>query len=255
MTNLLSDDQWELVEPELTGRKETPGRTGDNNRRTLEGILHVLIQGCSWRALPEKFGKGRSVHKRFMSWTRAGVFSRLFESLPARDYSTIMADGTYVKLQKSAAGARRNGLTPNQSRIVQMIGRSRGGLTTKVFAVVDADGRPICIILAPGNRQEGPMLLDAIEGIDAGEFLGDKAFDSNLIRRELESRGVVAVIPPKANRVDPPPFDQVRYKKRHKVENFFSRIKEFRSIATRYCKLAEVFEANLYLASWAIETR
>ncbi len=252
---LLSDEQWRIVAPLLTGKAEDPGRTGADNRKTFEGILHILWTGSQWRMLPERFGKWNTVHRRYRRWVKAKVFEQLFGTSSERDLRTIMADGTYIKLHRNAAGARRNGLSPAKSKVEQKIGRSHGGLTTKVLAVVDANGRPIRFVLAPGNRHEAPLLLDAIRDLEADEFIADKAYDSKRIRKHLRERGVTAVIPSKANSKKPISYDANRYKLRHKVENLFVDLKEYRSVGTRYCKQADSYEAFVHLAAWMNETR
>ena len=164
-------------------------------------------------------------------------------------------DGTYVKLHLNGAGARRNGLTPKESAVKQKIGRSHGGLTTKVLAVVTSDGRPVRFILAPGNRHESPLLKEAIDGLDTSELIADKAYDTNGIRKMLRERGISAVIPSTSRRLKPPPYDAKRYRERHRVENLFAHIKQYRSVAMRYCKLADSYEAFVHLAAWLVETR
>ena len=136
------------------------------------------------------------------------------------------------------------------------IGRSAGGLTTKVFLVTDAAGRMVFVKTYTGNRSEGPMLLNAINQFhECEELIADKAYDSNQIRKELASRSIKATIPPKKNRIDPPAFDAGRYKIRHRVENAFGDLKNFRSIAMRYDKLSICFNFMLCLAASVIEMR
>ena len=87
-----------------------------------------------------------------------------------------------------------------------------------------------------------------IEGIDFEALLADKAFDIDWIRAELDSRGAMAVIPPKADRARSIPCDFGMYKWRHLVENFFCDLKQFRRIATRYEKTDTSFAAMIHLA-------
>ena len=124
-----------------------------------------------------------------------------------------------------------------------------------MLVVVDAMGRPVRFVLAPGNRQEYSMLLGAIKEIDTAEVIADKALDTNRIRSDLASRRITATIPSKRNRLKPIPLDEDRYNLRHRVENLFADLKQYQSVATRYCKLAESYEAFVHLASWMIETR
>jgi transposase len=142
------------------------------------------------------------------------------------------------------AGHRRKGGTQNQA-----IGRSRGGLTTKIVALVDALGNLARFVLLPGQRHDSLGVEPLIKDIDFAALLGDKAFDVDWLRAELNQRGASAVIPPKANRSRPIPCDFHMYRWRHLVENFFCNLKAFRRIATRYDKTDTSFAAMIHLAA------
>jgi transposase len=131
----------------------------------------------------------------------------------------------------------------------QAIGRSRGGLTTKIMALVDALGNLVRFILLPGQRHDSIGVEPLITGLDFEALIGDKAFDSNWLRANLNERGAVAVIPSKANRARPIPHDVEIYKWRHLVENFFCSLKAFRRIATRYEKTDACFAGILNLVA------
>jgi transposase len=94
-----------------------------------------------------------------------------------------------------------------------------------------------------------------IEGVSFSALLGDKAFDTDAIRAELDERGALAVIPSKANRKPIIPHDAEMYKWRHLIENCFQRLKEFRRIATRYDKTDTSYAAALYLVATVIALR
>ena len=251
----LTDRQWRCIAPLLPGKRTDPGRTGFNNRMAFEGMIHVLRTGTPWRDMPEEFGKWITVYMRFRRWTKRGVFKRLSEQLGERNLKTIMIDGTFVKLHQHGAGARRNGLTPAASAVKQKIGRSRGGLTTKLMFVVDARGRVVRFFLHPGNRAEGPLLIDAVKGIETDELIADKAFHGRPIRSYLEAHGIKVVIPAKSNDLRPVPHDEDRYNLRHLVENLFADLKQYRGFATRYAKTASSFEAFVNLAVYLDELR
>ena len=89
--------------------------------------------------------------------------------------------------------------------------------------------------------------------MQADTLIADKAFDADQrVREPLAAAGKTAVIPPKANRCSPPPFDRELYKARHLIENFFAKIKQFRAIATRYDKTARNFLAAVHLTASAV---
>lgn len=117
------------------------------------------------------------------------------------------------------------------------MGRSRGGLTSKIHALVDAEGRPVTLRLTGGqvaDCKEAEALLDALGEGDI--LLADKGYDSNAIRVMAAKRKAWANIPPKANRKGSFAFSAWVYRQRNLVERFFNRIKHFRGIATRYDK-------------------
>ena len=138
---------------------------------------------------------------------------------------------------------------------MQAIGRSRGGLTTKIMAMVDRTGRLVRFTLKPGNAAESPELATLLDGVQTSELVADKAYDANPIRSLLAANGIIATIPSKENRRRPIWHDPASYRTRHLVENYFADLKQFRGIATRYCKLAESFVAFIKLAGWFLETR
>ena len=94
-----------------------------------------------------------------------------------------------------------------------------------------------------------------MDGIATNEVIADKAYDSDSIRKSLAAKGIIAVIPSKANRKHPYPLDKDAYRTRHLVENYFAKIKEFRRIATRYEKTDMSFAAMLDLVATFIAIR
>ena len=124
------------------------------------------------------------------------------------------------------------------------MGRSRGGLTTKIHALVDANGLPIGLKLTEGQAHDGRSAADMLDGLGEGDvLLADRAYDSDLLRETLAERGAWACVKPMPNRVNVPAFSRFLYRYRNLVERFFNKIKHFRAIATRY----EKHDAN-YLA-------
>ena len=122
-------------------------------------------------------------------------------------------------------------------------------MTTKIVALVDALGNLSRFVLLPGQRHDSIGVTPLIAGVDFDALLADKAFDIDWIRAELNERGAVAVIPPKADRAGLIACDFSMYKWRHLVENFFCNLKEFRRIATRYDKTDTSYAAILHMAS------
>jgi transposase len=130
------------------------------------------------------------------------------------------------------------------------MGRSRGGLTTKIHALVDANGLPILLKITPGQANDGRSAADMFGSLGTGDvLLADRAYDSDALRTEMEERGAVANIKPMPNRVRHPAFNTTLYKLRNAVERFFSKIKHYRAIATRYEKHPENYIALVKLAA------
>jgi transposase len=117
------------------------------------------------------------------------------------------------------------------------MGRSRGGLTTKIHAVVDANGNPITLKLSEGQAHDGRSAADLLDTVQAGQILlADRGYDSDALRRKMAERGAWANIKPMPNRVKVPSFSPWLYRYRNLVERFFSKLKHFRAIATRFEK-------------------
>ena len=136
------------------------------------------------------------------------------------------------------------------------MGRSRGGLTTKIHALVDANGLPIGLKLSAGQAHDGRSAADMLDSVGPGHvLLADRAYDSNALRRTLKDRGAWANIKPISRRVDVPSFSPFLYRYRNLVERFFSKLKHYRAIATRYEKHADNYLALVKLAASRIWVR
>lgn len=100
----LSQAQWERIAPMLPGKASDPGRTGGDNRLFVNGCLWVLRSGAHWRDLPERYGKWKTLHKRFTRWAKAGVWDEVFASLiKDRNNQYLMLDSTLVRAHQQAA--------------------------------------------------------------------------------------------------------------------------------------------------------
>lgn len=130
------------------------------------------------------------------------------------------------------------------------MGRSRGGLTSKIHALVDAEGRPIMLKITPGQAHDGRSATDMVGGLGEGRvLLGDRAYDSDALRARMSERGAWANVKPMPNRKQVLAFSPFLYKYRNLVERFFSKIKHFRAVATRYDKDPDNFLASVKLAA------
>ncbi|WP_373683607.1 IS5 family transposase [Acinetobacter sp. YH12254] len=240
----LKDEQWEQIKDLLPGRMGTVGVTAKDNRLFVEAVLYRYRSGIPWRDLPERFGDFRVVHTRFSRWAKTGVWQRVFEVLSHdSDNEYAMLDSTIVRAHQHSAGGGEN----------QAIGRSKGGLSTKIHARTDALGNPTGFYLTDGQVHDlngSDVLLDLSL---SQTWLMDKAYNSRdrVIDPILEAKGQV-VMPAKSNSIDQRDYDRNLYKARHLIENFFAKLKQYRAIATRYDKLAQNFLSAIYLASTII---
>ena len=137
------------------------------------------------------------------------------------------------------------------------MGRSRGGLTTKIHTVVDASGLPLRFALGSGQAHDSTLagaLLD--DHLPPDSFLlGDKAYDAEWIRAMIEAQDAVPIIPNRSTAKTPHAFSRVLYRLRNRVERFFNKLKQFRRIATRYEKLAANYLAMIKIATIRIWLR
>src|SRR5215470_2824110 len=147
----------------------------------------------------------------------------------------------------------------------QALGRSKGGLSTKIHALVDALGNPLRFRLTPGQTHDLTGADALLPQMAAAVLIADKAGAcpraarsadpgdaDDRVLKPLAGAGKSAVIPPRQNRTAPRQFDQALYQSRHLIENFFCKLKQSRGLATRYDKTARNFLAALHLAAATI---
>jgi transposase len=136
------------------------------------------------------------------------------------------------------------------------MGRSRGGLTTKIHALVDANGNPIALKLTEGQAHDGRSAADMLDTVGEGQILlADRAYDSDALRQTLADRGAWANVKPMPNRSNVPAFSQFLYRYRNLVERFFNKLKHFRAVATRFEKHDANYLAIVKLAATKIWMR
>jgi transposase len=170
----LRDDQWDRIKDLLPGRDGMVGRPAVDNRLFVEAVLYRYRAGIPWLELPERFGAFRVVHTRFSRWAAGGVLQAVFEHL-AKDAEDeyAMIDSTIVRAHQYSAGARKKG---GQA---QAIGRSKGGLSTKIHATVDALGNPTGFHLTEGQAWELDGADVLLPRAKARTVIGDKGFDAD----------------------------------------------------------------------------
>ena len=132
----------------------------------------------------------------------------------------------------------------------QAIGRSRGGLTTKIHGVSGSERLPLCLCLSPGNSHDAPVGRELIRKYrpKVDYLLMDKAYEDDRTRQVVAECGYVAVVPPKSNRKEPWDYDEELYQRRNEVERMFGLMKEQHRVAMRYDKLDVTYLSFVYLA-------
>ncbi|BFU88864.1 MAG: IS5 family transposase [Nitrospira sp.] len=241
----LRDDQWEKREGLLPGRDETVGGTAKENRLFVEAVFSRYRAGIPWRDLPERFGDFRVIHTRHTRGSTRGGWKRVFERL-AHDPDTedALLDSTIGRTHQHSAGAKRG------DRTTECSGRSKGGLTTKIHAPGEALGNSTGFHLTPGQAHDLAGADALLPGMDANTIIADNACDADeRVIEPLRKAGKTIVIPPKANRTVPRPYDEDLYKARHLIENFCATLKQFRALVTRYDKRATNFLGARALAA------
>ena len=212
----LTDEEWAAIRPMLPNKPRGVPRVDD--RRVLNGIFWVLRSGAPWRDLPHEFGPYTTCYNRFVRWRRAGVWGRIMNALAAtHDAAVQMIDTSIVRVHQHAACVTRNRR--------QSMGRSRGGLTSKIHAVVDTNGLPVRLALTAGQAHDNRLAGKLLSRLKSGTMLlADRSYDADWIRALAAERGVWANIAPRCNRKAPICFSPYLYRARNLVERFFKRL-------------------------------
>ncbi|MFF0163885.1 IS5 family transposase [Streptomyces sp. NPDC005263] len=259
------------------------GRRWADHRRTLEAIAWKYRTNSPWRDLPDELGSFQTAHERLIRWAVDGTWEMILAAvLAAADADddldwTVSVDSTVVRAHQHAAGARKGG-RPARKSPDHALGRSRGGLSTKVHLAADGRARPLAFTVTAGQAGDAPAFETVMSRIRVPRtgpgrprtrpltVLADRAYSSRAIRSHLRRRGIRAVIPQPYDQVGhrlrrgrlggrPPAFDSEAYKQRNTVERCINRLKQWRGLATRTDKLAIDYQAALHLAGILIWIR
>jgi transposase len=197
---------------------------------SLDGPTYHIVEGSKRRCAAQQSLRPTA---RFGS-----ILSALAE---AHDDAVQMIDTSIVRVHQHGACMTRNRR--------QSMGRSRGGLTSKIHALVDTNGLPVRLALTAGEAHDNRLAGRLLSRLRSGAMLlAHRGYDADWIRTLATQKGAWANIPQRSNRNDPICFSPYLYRARNRVERFFNKIKHCRRVATRYDKLAANYLAFVQLA-------
>ncbi|WP_145206863.1 IS5 family transposase [Sphingobium sp. B2] len=240
----LTDAQMARLEPFFP---KSHGRPRVDDRRVLSGIIFINRNGLRWCDAPREYGPPKTLYNRWKRWSRMGVFTRIMAGLAAEaaDEKTIMIDATYLKAHRTASSLR--GKKGGRGRL---IGRTKGGMNTKLHVVADAQGRPIRMFVTAGPVSDYTGAAAMLSSLPQAEWmLADRGYDADWFRDALKDKGIKACIPGRKGRKKVIRHDKRRYKRRNRIEIMFGRLKDWRRVATRYDRCPIVFLSAIALAA------
>lgn len=250
----LSDEQWKVLEPLLPEYPSgKPGRPWRSHREVLDAILWVLRTGAPWRDLPEKYPPYQTCHRRFKQWSMDGTFEKiemaLMEILEKRkqiNMSECSIDAKFIPAKKGG----------------ECVGKTKCGKGTKLVAITEKRGRPVSVLITSASCHEVRLVEPALDACWTSEspavLIGDKAYDSDPLDAALRRRGTEMVSPHRKNRKKPATQDGRRlrrYKRRFKVERFFSWLEDFRRLVVRWEYYAELYLGFVLLACISMQLK
>ena len=239
----LSNEAWRALSPHLP--RGRPGKPRVDDRTVISGILHVLKTDCRWRDVPSVYGPPTTIYNRYKSLVSASCLAAHLREDGGRRPHSRRAFHRQQPRQSASLGERLK-----KGEFEEAIGRSRGGRTSKIYALADDRGRPIAFALTPGNVADVVMAVPLLGAVAKPKrLLADKAYDADSLRRWLKHRKIRAAIPSTAARRMPYPLDRAAYKRRNVIERMFCKLKNWRRIATRYDRLARNYLSSLALAA------
>ena len=242
MSNLfwLTDEQMERLKPFFP---KSHGRPRVDDRRVLSGIIFINRNGLRWCDAPREYGPPKTLYNRWKRWGDMGVFARMMEGLASEggEEKVVMIDATYLKAHRTASSlrAKKGGGDDQRGRL---IGRTKGGLNTKLHAVTDARGRPLKFFMTAGQVSDYTGAAAPLGSLPGAEWLiADRGYDADWFREALKDKGIKPCIPGRKSRGKAVRYDKRRYKRRNRIEIMFGRLKDWRRVATRYDRCAKTF--------------
>jgi len=240
----LGIETWARLWPLILQAKGKMGRRGEDNLLFFNAVLHFLVEAQDRRAV----ARPAAVVRKLVHGGRPLL------PLAQRRRLAKAAGHRLRRARSGVADDRRQphqGPSPRRRRKGgnQALARTKGGLNTKLHLAVDALGLPVRMIVTGGTTADCSQAMALLDGFMTDALMADKAYDTNEILEWCDDTGAEPVIPPKANRKDQRNYDEALYKLRHLVEIAFLKLKQWRSVATRYAKTVETYLAECQIAA------
>jgi len=239
LRTMITDQIWSRLATKI---KEFKIHFSNKIRIFMEAVFWKLRTGAPWRDLPTEFGSHSTVFNKFNRWSKQGIWQKLFIKIRGElDNEWNFIDSTIVKAHQHSVNS--------SNKKIECIGRAVCGNSSKIHMIADSHGNPIDFILSEGQVHDSRIGNQLIEVSNAENLIADRAYSNKKIREKIADKKIQAIIPKKKNSIDKTNdgFDMHLYKIRHLVENLFARLKQFRSIATRYDKSKNNFASMIYM--------
>src|SRR5260370_10132451 len=252
----LTDKQWAFICPLLPPPACT-GRPRADDRRTVGGILYVLIRGCRWEDLPRVYGAPTTVWRRLKCWGEEGVWERIGRAALATLDANGQLDWSLAFLDGSFAPAKRGG---------DKVGLTKKGKGTKWMLIVDGNGLPLGFHLDTAASAEVRLAEQTLDTISVArprgrprrrpeKLVADRGYDSSAFRGALRRRGIQMVIPPsrpprpcRPKRGRPLLAPKEDYRRRYTVERSFAWLGNFRRLLIRWEQVFSVYRSLFAVA-------
>ena len=246
MSNLfwLTEAQMARLKPFFP---KSHGKPRVDDRRVLSGIIFINRNGLRWCDAPREYGPPKTLYNRWKRWSDKGVFARMMAGLAAEGAETQDHHDRRDLSESAPHGLEPAGQKGGRGRL---IGRTKGGMNTKLHAVTDAKGRPIRFFMSAGQVSDYTGAAALLSSLPKADWLlGDRGYDADWFREALKDKGISACIPGRKSRKKAVKYDKRRYKRRNRIEIMFGRLKDWRRVATRYDRCPKVFLSAIALAA------
>ncbi len=226
----ISPELWIEIEKILPTKEKTVGRPEFDRYKAFSGMIYVLKNGCLWKSLPEKYGCPSTIHGKFMLWSRLGIFEKILKLARKYYYQRHKRKKWFAfdTLLKKAPFAKFSGKNPTD----------RGKKGIKQTILVDQNGAPLFVHVAPANVHDSKLLKPAIQKLSCSKkpkvLAADSAFDAKFLYRLCTSKNIILDAATNIRRNK----KKKKYKPAHRwiVERTFGWLSWFRSIKICWAK-------------------